>query len=329
VEKSLDQIRSVEPRSFVPVAWNEIGKDSPNGGNAPRELSADPPKVATDFGCPQFRWLSPEKLRPHPILERYGIAATTAERNQILLQQDGAALQEPIYVTTDGIILDGYSQWKWASDAGRRLIVCVELSVTDEQQIEWLLRRNRRRKGWNLFARIMTALELEPKLRIQAQQNQIAAGENKGLSNLTKPAEMHVRSKLAELAGSCEAYIDYVKQLREEADASILQALEREEISIHWAWTLLKFLKSEQREILATKRAEKLNRIAYPRPRKPKPFPIDPSRMLHTLGLLVKRGVGKIESSYVRIPGKSVEIRLQLDEELFTSLQSQGRLEPS
>jgi len=80
------------------------------------------------------------------------------------------------------------------------------------------------------IARILTALQLEPKFRQEALANQFAGGQNKGLSNLTKAAEMHVRLKLAERADVCEAYIDYVKQLRDDAHADILQALELGEV---------------------------------------------------------------------------------------------------
>jgi hypothetical protein len=270
-------------------------------------------------------WLSPRKLHPHPRLERYGIAPATAEHNRIA-QQDDATFQEAVEITTTGTILDGYAQWKKALDAHCSQILCIEYSLTDEQAIEWLLRRHRRRNGWNKYCRTVVVLELENKFR-QEVANQRAGGQKKGpLSDLKKGEETHVRSKLAKLAHVCEAYIDYVKQLRKEAHPSILQALERGEISIHWAWTLLTFSKSEQSEILENRRTAKAVRVAYPRPRKPKTISIDPSRMLQVWQVLAAGDARNIQCTVVSIDGKKVEIRMQINEELFTGMQSQGEL---
>jgi hypothetical protein len=261
----------------------------------------------------------------HPSLERYGIAPATAEHNRIA-QQDDATFQEAVEITTTGTILDGYAQWKKALDAHCSQILCIEYSLTDEQAIEWLLRRHRRRNGWNKYCRTVVVLELENKFR-QEVANQRAGGQKKGpLSDLTKGEETHVRSKLAKLAHVCEAYIDYVKQLRKEAHPSILQALERGEISIHWAWTLLTFSKSEQSEILENRRTAKAVRVAYPRPRKPKTISIDPSRMLQVWQVLAAGDARNIQCTVVSIDGKKVEIRMQINEELFTGMQSQGEL---
>jgi hypothetical protein len=252
--------RTDEAHALAAVTWDEIGEALPNSSSPQPKLSANQSKVADAFGR-RFMWLSPRELCPHPSLERYGIATTTAEHNRVA-QQDDAALQEAVEITATGTILDGYAQWKKALDAHCSQILCIEYSLTDEQAIEWLLRRHRRRNGWNGYCRTVVALELENKFR-QEVANQRAGGQKKGSSSdLTKSEEMHVRSKLAKRAYICEAYIDYVKQLRKEAHPSILQALESGEISIHWAWTLLTLLKSEQTEILESRRTAKAVRVA-------------------------------------------------------------------
>jgi hypothetical protein len=305
-----------------PLSWDEIGRPESvlSASRFHSDVSADQSKVAHDCSR-RFVWLSPRELHPHPTLERYGIALTTVEHNRIA-QQDDAAFQEAVEITTAGTILDGYAQWKTALDAHCSQILCIEYSLTDEQAIEWLLRRHRRRNGWNSYCRIVVALELENKLR-QEVANQRAGGQKKGLlSDLTKAAEVHLRSKLAELACVCEAYIDYVKELRKEADASVLQALERGEISIHRAWTWRKFSKSEQREILENGTADKAVRLAFPRPHKEQTVSVDPRRVLQALGMLLDRDAGEIKFSVIPIPGK----RFAISEELFTSMQSQGEL---
>jgi hypothetical protein len=69
---------------------------------------------------------------------------------------------------------------------GSQSSLCFEHALNDQPQIEWLLRRNKGRKGWNACCRIMTALALELKLRGEARHNQIAGGQKRVLSNLTK-----------------------------------------------------------------------------------------------------------------------------------------------
>jgi hypothetical protein len=314
--------RADEVRPRPPLSWDEIGRPEnvPSASRLYSEVSADQSKVAHDCSR-RFVWLSPRELHPHPTLERYGIALTTAEHNRIA-QQDGAAFQEAVEITTARTILDGYAQWKTALDAHCSQILCIEYSLTDEQAIEWLLRRHRRRNGWNSYCRVVVVLELENKFKEEVATQRRAAS----LSNLTKGEEMHVRSKLAKLAGVCEAYIDYVKQLRKEAHPSLLQALERGEISIHWAWTLLTFSKFEQSEILENRRTAKAVRVAYPRSRQPKTMSLDPSRLLQVCQVLATRDARDIKCTVVPIDDKKIEIRVQINEELFTSMQAQGEL---
>jgi hypothetical protein len=317
--------RSDEVRPRPPLCWDEIGRPESvlSASRFHSAVSEGQSKVAHDYSR-RFVWLSPRALHPHPALERYGIALTTVEHNRIA-QQDDAAFQEAVEITTTGTILDGYAQWKTALHAHCSQILCIEYSLTDEQAIEWLLQRHRRRNGWNKYCRIVVVLELENKLKEEVATQRNAAS----LSNLTKGEERHVRSKLAKLAGVCEAYIDYVKELRKEAHSSLLQALERGEISIHWAWTLLEFPKCEQSEILENRRTAKAVRVAYPRSGQPKNMSLDPSRLLQVCEVLATRDARDIKCTVVPIDDNKIEIRVQINEELFTSMQSQGDLKLS
>lgn len=310
-------------RTLAPITWNEIGatESAPCAGSDHSEPSADHSEAVVYSGR-RFVWRSPGELHPHPTLERYDIAGLQAERNKIA-SQDDALFHATIEITSSQTILDGFAQWKSALGAKCSRVLCIEYSLTDEQALEWLLRRHRRRNGWNSYCRILTALQLEPKFKQEALANQIAGGQKKGLSNLTKAAEMHVRSKLAERADVCEAYIDYVKQLADEAHADILQALERGEISIYWAWTLRKLSKPEQRNALEDRRVHKAVRLALRRPHERQPVSIDRSRVPPALGALLARDTSEITFTVIPISGR----RLAISEELFNSMQSQGELE--
>ncbi len=304
-----------EVRTLAPITWDEIGatESAPCAGRDHSEPSADHSEAVDDSGR-RFVWLPPGELHPHPTLERYGIAALQAEHNKIATQDDSLS-QATIEITTSRTILDGFAQWKSALGAKCSRILCIEYSLTDEQALEWLLRRHRRRNGWNSYCRILTALQLEPKFKQEALANQIAGGQKKGLSNLTKGAEMHVRLKLAERADVCEAYIDYVKQLKGEAHADILQALERGEVSIYWAWTLRKLSKPEQRNVLEDRRVHKAVRLALHRHRKRQTVSIDRNRVLPALGALLARDAGEITLTVIPISGK----RVAISEELFAA----------
>jgi hypothetical protein len=311
-------------RTLAPITWDEIGATAgatrADGGHS--EPSADHSEAVDDSGR-RFVWLPPRKLHLHANLERYGIATTTAEHNK-LAQQADAAFQEAVDITAAGTILDGYPQWKKALDMDCSQVLCIEHLLTDEQELEWLLQRHRRRNGWNRYCRILTALQLEPKFKQEALANQIAGGQKKGLSNLTTAAEMHVRRKLAERADACEAYIDYVKQLRDEAHADILHALERGEVSIHWAWTLLKWSKPEQRNVLEDRRVSKAVRLAFRSPRKRQTASIDRTRVPAALGRLLARDAGEITFTIIPISGK----RVAISEELFNACNNtKGELE--
>jgi hypothetical protein len=255
-------------------------------------------------------------------LERYGMASTTAERNKFV-QGNRIALREPLEITTDGTILDGYLQWKAALNDGRKLILCVEHSLADYEQVEWLFWRHRCRNGFNKYCRILIALEFESELTKAASDNQSAGGRTKGLSILTRAAEMHVRSQLAKLADACEAYIDYVKQLRAGADVEILQALESGEINIYWAWKLLRFSQDEQRSILENRRADKSDRLAHRRAPKRQAQPVSEARAQQILRALSTHNSGDVIVSVLPISGK----RILISEELFMTIQPKGDLD--
>jgi len=312
-----------EGRTLAPITWDEIGatESAPYADGGHSEPSADHSEAADDPGR-RFVWLPPGGLHPHATLERYGIAALQAELNKAA-RQDDALFHAPIEITASRTILDGYAQWKSALGTKCSRVPCIEYSLTDEQAIEWLLRRHRRRNGWNSYCRILTALQLEPKFKQEALANQIAGGQKKGLSNLTKAAEMHVRRKLAERADVCEAYIDYVKQLRDEAHPDILQALERGEVSIYWAWTLCKLSKPEQRSALEDRMVNKAVRLAFRRPRKRHTASIDRNRVSAALGKILARDAGEITLTVIPISGK----RVAISEELFTACNHKGELE--
>ena len=149
--------------------------------------------------------------------------------------------REPLLITLDRTILDGYARWKLARQRGRLTLPCIEYDLPEAEALYWLLQKHRRSNGLNAFSRILLALELEPWLKEQARSNQRAGGQNRGSSKLTEAEKLDVRSKIAAAAGVSAGNVSKVKQLVMHALPALLQALREGEVSIHrasvWLWT--------------------------------------------------------------------------------------------
>jgi hypothetical protein len=153
-----------------------------------------------------------------------------------LAERGDRAFLQPLVVTQDHTILDGYAQFELARMQGRAALPCVAYQLTESEALYLLLERHRRSDGLNAFCRVLLALELEPWLKEKARLNQQAGGQNKGSSKLTEAGRLDVRREIAAAAGVCPANVSKVKQLTTTARPQLLQALRGREISIHRAW---------------------------------------------------------------------------------------------
>jgi len=144
-------------------------------------------------------------------------------------------LREPLLITLDRTILDGYARWRLARQRGRLTLPCIEYDLPEAEALYWLLQKHRRSNGMKAFSRILLALELEPWLKEQARSIQRAGGQNRGSSKLTEADRLDVRSKVAVAAGVSTGNVSKVKQLVMHAPPALLQALREGEVSIHRA----------------------------------------------------------------------------------------------
>jgi len=151
------------------------------------------------------------------------------------------AFRDPILITPDGTILDGYGRWELAKRQGRATLCCREYQLTADEALQFLVQSRIGSRGQSAFCRICLALDLEPALRERALANQRAGGQNKGSSKLTKADSSDVRSKIAIIACASPANVSKVKQLLSKAIPELLDALRMEGIRIHraWKWMLL------------------------------------------------------------------------------------------
>ena len=190
-----------------------------------------------------------DDLRPHPSYVRHHLAVPASQLSALAEQGDRAFL-EPLMITQDRTILDGYGRLELARRRGRAALPCIAYELTESEALHWLLQKHRRSNGLNDFSRILLALELEPWFKEQARSNQQAGGRQKGSSKLTEAGRMDVRSKIAAAAGVSVGNVTKVKQLKVAATAEVLQALRSREISIHRAWGWSKASPEKQQEEL-------------------------------------------------------------------------------
>jgi hypothetical protein len=137
-----------------------------------------------------------DELRPHPSYIRHHIAVPAAQFSA-LVELGDLALREPIDITADGTIIDGYARVKLARSKGRPTLPCRVHDLNQTEAAQYLLQKHLRLNGWNRFTRALVAIDLEPGFREKALSNQRAGGQNKGSSKLTEAERVDVRAKIA------------------------------------------------------------------------------------------------------------------------------------
>ena len=197
-----------------------------------------------------------DELRPHPSYVRHHLTVSAGQLSALAERGDRAFL-EPLVITRNRTILDGYARMELARLQGRATLSCIEYELPESEALHWLLQKHRRSNGLNAFSRILLALDLEADFREKARSNQQAGGQNKGSSKLTEAERLDVRSKIAVAAGVSVGNVTKVKQLTTTAHSDLLQALRGGEISIHRASLWCKDSPERQREELRSYYSER------------------------------------------------------------------------
>jgi ParB-like chromosome segregation protein Spo0J len=267
-----------------------------------------------------------DALRPHPAYLRHHLSVP---RDQLLaLAAEGESVfREPIQITRDGTIVDGYARLELARLQGRPTLLCVSLNLTEEQALDWIIRRNRKGNSFNDFTRTLLALELEPSLRERARFNQKVGGQNKGSSNLPEAQKLDVRSEIAKIAGVSVGNVTKVKKLLHEGSVELQDAVRQGELSIHRAWLSLRKPETrlEQVPFHVTKRAIMKEIKSLLRAHQV-PHPVcdfDVQRIGSALAALDEERRIAVRVAEIQVPGNV----LILSRELLQILQSQERMQ--
>ena len=197
-----------------------------------------------------------DELRPHPSYVRHHLSVP-AHKLSALADLGDVALRDPLVITRDGTILDGYARWELARLRGRPTLNCIRYEMTEAEAIQYLIWRHRRSSGLNDYCRILLALDLEPSLREKALSNQRAGGYDKGWSKLTEAGRVDVRSGIAKAAGVCDGNVTKVKRLLTTAHPKVLEALQSGEVRIDRAWKWSKEPSEKQTEMLRVFRSKR------------------------------------------------------------------------
>ena len=95
-----------------------------------------------------------DELRPHPSYVRHHLAVPASQLSALAERGDRAFL-EPLMITEDRTILDGYARLELARRRGRATLSCIAYELTESEALHWLLQKHRRSNGLNDFSRIV------------------------------------------------------------------------------------------------------------------------------------------------------------------------------
>ncbi len=266
-----------------------------------------------------------DELRPHPGYLRHHITVPASRLSPISVP--GTSLpREPLQITRQGTILDGYARWEQA----RRLVLptlsCVEYDLSEEEALLWLIKKHQRSDGLNDFCRIVLALELEPWFKARARCNQQLGGQKKGSSNLAEADRLDVRSEIAAAAGVSTGNVSKVKQLASAGHPQVLEALRAGEVSIHKASVWLQ-KPDKQLETLGMHQNRRgimtaVNALLRAHHDAPSAEQLDAPRIAAALARLGSKQRDSILVAEVTVPG----VVLLLSTALRKALTSQGEL---
>ena len=163
------------------------------------------------------------ELRPHPSYARHRLTVDSWKLSALADRGD-LALSDPIAITQEKFVIDGYARWEVAKRTGRRMLDCFVYELSSDEALEELIRTHCASRGLTDFVRIELALDLEPHFQVKALKNQRAGGQGKGLSKLTKAQRLDTRREVARVADVSSGNVRKVKNILTHGCSSLLQA---------------------------------------------------------------------------------------------------------
>jgi hypothetical protein len=122
-----------------------------------------------------------DELRPHPSYVRHQLSVS-ASQFSALAALGSLAFREPIVVTRNLTIVDGYARFQLVQHQKRETLLCLEYDLTEEEALRWLIQSHRPSWGLNAFSRVLLVLDLEPFLQERALANTGPFSKETGIS---------------------------------------------------------------------------------------------------------------------------------------------------
>jgi hypothetical protein len=128
------------------------GVASPTGRTESQDRMSDSP--IGDGGPGRLITCRVDELRPHPGYLRARITVP-ASRLSPLTGPDNPLFREPLHITRERTILDGYARWDLAQRMAVPTLSCIEYDLSEEEALLWIIRKHQRSDGLNAFCRVL------------------------------------------------------------------------------------------------------------------------------------------------------------------------------
>jgi ParB-like chromosome segregation protein Spo0J len=196
-----------------------------------------------------------DELHPHPSYFRHKLSVPACKIDA-LDRLGNRAFQDPIVVTQDRLIIDGYARWELAKKRGMATILCLVYQRTEDEALRDFLWRHRRFDGLNDFTLIELSRDLKLFSAEKARLHQEAGGQRKGSAKLEASERVDSRKERAQILVVSEGNVSKVDRILDHACSSTKQAARDKEISIHKAEKWSRHTEAQQIENLRALRIE-------------------------------------------------------------------------
>jgi len=196
-----------------------------------------------------------DDLRPLPSYARHQLSVQTTQITALERLRD--PFLQPLLITRNRHIIDGYARWELAKRRGLATLRCLEYDLDDQAALESFIENHRPTATLGHFSRIELALDLEPLLRERAALNRQAGGRLKELSTLTEAEKVNSRSEVARVASASVGNVHKVKFILNNACQVLREAARAGEVSINLAEKWSRRSTHHQQELLRVFRIHK------------------------------------------------------------------------
>jgi hypothetical protein len=118
------------------------------------------PSDAGDEAASRMAMRSTDSLKPHSSLLKQDLWPT--EERLLALEKLGEAIfEQPLLITRDNLIVDGYARLLIARRQQRATLLCIECQLTEQEALQRILQTHCRPQWVNAFSRLQLALDLD------------------------------------------------------------------------------------------------------------------------------------------------------------------------